>query len=120
MGTLRTDRRARIKRRIRKKIHGTAACPRLLVYRGVRNIEAQLADDDANRVLCSVHSTALKQTEASGESGKIAISKAVGLQIAAKAKEQSITKVVFDRSGYRYHGRVKALADGAREGGLEF
>ena len=116
MGTVRTERRARIKRRIRKKLHGTAERPRLLVHRGVRNIEAALADDDNNRVLCSVHSSTL---ESSG-SGKIGISKAVGLQIAAKAKEKNVTTVVFDRSGYRYHGRVKALAEGAREGGLEF
>jgi large subunit ribosomal protein L18 len=111
------ERRARIKRRIRKKIRGTADCPRLLVYRGLRNIEAALSDDITNRVLCSVHSASLK--DAGGE-GKMGISKAVGLAIAAKAKKHDITTVVFDRSGYRYHGRVKALADAAREGGLKF
>ena len=116
------QKRARIKRRIRKKVRGTASRPRLLVYRGLRNISAQLADDDAHRTLCSV--TSLKIAPATilveGDSPQYAISREVGRQIAAKAKEQNITAVVFDRSGYQYHGRVKALAEGAREGGLKF
>ena len=114
--------RARIKRRIHKKVHGTASRPRLLVYRGSRNISAQLADDDAHRTLCSVISLHMdpptKITE--GDTPQCAISREVGRQIAAKAKEQNIASVVFDRSGYQYHGRVKALAEGAREGGLQF
>ena len=100
--------------RLRKKVIGSAERPRLVVYRSLKHIYAQLVDDGSHRTLMTVSSTSLeegKKTEKSMEVGK---------KIAAKAKEAGITRVVFDRAGYKYHGRVKAVADGAREGGLEF
>jgi large subunit ribosomal protein L18 len=100
--------------RVRKKVTGTPARPRLVVFRSLKHITAQIVDDVAGRTLMTVTSTAIeggKKTEKSLEVGK---------RIAAKAKDAGITKVVFDRAGYKYHGRVKAVADGAREAGLEF
>jgi large subunit ribosomal protein L18 len=100
--------------RVRKKVTGTAERPRLVIFRSLKHISAQLVDDVARRTLATVTSTTLeggKKTEKSTQVGKL---------IAAKAKDAGITKVVFDRAGYKYHGRVKAVADGAREGGLEF
>jgi large subunit ribosomal protein L18 len=100
--------------RVRKKVTGTAERPRLVVFRSLKHITAQLVDDVARRTLMTVSSTDLlsgKKTEKSTE---------VGRRIAARAKDAGITRVVFDRAGYKYHGRVKAVADGAREGGLEF
>lgn len=107
--------RHRIKKRIRKKINGTAECPRLSVFRSNKAIYCQLVDDRAGHTLAAAAST-----EVSVEGDKSAHAKAVGTLIAEKAKNHNISKVVFDRSGYLYHGRVKALADGAREGGLNF
>ena len=100
--------------RVRKKVMGTAERPRLVIFRSLKHISAQLVDDVARRTIATVTSTSIesgKKTEKSTEVGKM---------IAAKAKDAGITKVVFDRAGYKYHGRVKAVADGAREGGLEF
>jgi len=100
--------------RVRKKVTGTADRPRLVVFRSLKHITAQLVDDVSRRTLMTVSSTDLlsgKKTEKSTE---------VGRRIAARAKDAGITRVVFDRAGYKYHGRVKAVADGAREGGLEF
>lgn len=110
----REQKRQRRHLRVRKKIAGTAARPRLVVYRSLKHTYAQLVDDTANRTMLTVSSAALasgKKTEKSTEVGKL---------IAARAKDAGITRVVFDRAGYKYHGRVKAVADGAREGGLEF
>ena len=100
--------------RVRKKVQGTAERPRLVIFRSLKHITAQLVDDVARRTIATVGSTDLL----SGK--KTAKSTEVGKRIAAKAKDAGITKVVFDRGGYKYHGRVKAVADGAREGGLEF
>jgi len=100
--------------RVRKKVAGTPERPRLVIFRSLKHITAQIVDDVAGRTLMTVTSTQLetgKKTEKSTEVGK---------RIAARAKEAGITRVVFDRAGYKYHGRVKAVADGAREGGLEF
>jgi len=100
--------------RVRKKVAGTGERPRLVIFRSLKHITAQIVDDTAGRTLMTVSSTDLtsgKKTEKSTEVGK---------RIAARAKDAGITKVVFDRAGYKYHGRVKAVADGAREGGLEF
>ena len=99
--------------RVRKKVSGTTDRPRLVVFRSLKHITAQIVDDVSRRTLMTVSSTDLtgKKTEKSLEVGK---------RIAARAKDAGITKVVFDRAGYKYHGRVKAVADGAREGGLEF
>jgi large subunit ribosomal protein L18 len=110
----RSEKRVRRHLRVRNKVAGTAERPRLVVYRSLKHITAQLVDDDAARTLATVTSTKL------GEGKKSEKSLEVGKQIAAVAKEKGISKVVFDRGGYQYHGRVKAVADGAREGGLEF
>ena len=110
----RAEKRVRRHLRVRKAVQGTAERPRLVVYRSLKHITAQLVDDDAARTLATVTSAKV------GEGKKSAKSLEVGKQIAVVAKEKGITKVVFDRGGYQYHGRVKAVADGAREGGLEF
>ncbi len=108
-------RRLRIRRSIRNKISGVESKPRLSVFRSNKSIYAQLIDDQAGRTLVSVSSSELGTT-----GPKVDISKSVGLKIAEKAVANGITEVVFDRGGYLYHGRVKALAEGAREGGLKF
>ena len=100
--------------RVRKKVSGTAERPRLVVFRSDKHIYAQLVDDDAGRTIATVTSLKVgngKKTERASEVGK---------QVAVVAKDRGITRVVFDRGGYKYHGRVKAVAEGAREGGLEF
>jgi len=107
--------RQKIHLRIRNKISGTAECPRLSVYRSNTHITAQIIDDVKGVTLVSASSKDLKLI---GKSVKVAT--AVGTQIAIAAKNANITKVVFDRSGYIYHGIVKALAEAARAGGLEF
>ena len=107
--------RKRVHRRIRKKISGTAARPRLSVFRSNKSIYAQLINDETATTLVAA---CLTEVEVSGS--KIDQAKAVGRKLATKAIEAGITTVVFDRSGYIYHGRVKALAEGAREGGLKF
>lgn len=104
--------------RIRKHLRGTAAKPRLSVYRSNDHIYAQLIDDDAGHTLASASSLEADVTK--GEDGKTGVAREVGTRIAARAAEQGITTVVFDRGGNRYAGRVAALAEGARKGGLEF
>lgn len=116
MGTIREQRRARIKKSIRKKISGTAERPRLSVFRSNSKIYAQLIDDTTGKTLVSASSL---EIDGKGNA-TIAISKTVGQKLAEKAVPNGISKVVFDRGGYLYHGRVKALAEGAREGGLQF
>jgi large subunit ribosomal protein L18 len=110
------DRRYRRHLRVRKKVRGTASRPRLVVFRSSKHIYAQLVDDDRGVTLvgASDRSEGL-QVEGAGKIGK---GLALGKLIAAKAKERGIAAVVFDRGGYRYHGRIKAVADGARQGGL--
>ena len=109
----REEKRHRRHLRVRKRVTGTLERPRLVINRSLKHISAQLVDDVAQRTLMTVVDAALtgKKTEKSAE---------VGRRLAARAKDAGISKVVFDRAGSRYHGRVKALADGAREGGLEF
>lgn len=109
--------RLRRHRRVRGKISGTAACPRLNVFRSLQNIYAQLIDDDKGVTLVSA-STVEKDFEEYG--GNMSAARKVGELLAKRAAEKDITKVVFDRGGYIYHGRVKELAEGAREGGLKF
>jgi len=113
--------RSRAKIKIRKKISGTTARPRLTIYRSLNNIYAQLVDDSTGKTLVSV-STLSKELEKDLKSvkGKVSKGKLVGKLIAAKSIEKNISNVVFDRNGYRYHGRVQAVAEGAREGGLKF
>jgi len=111
------DARLRRHRRVRAKVHGTAVRPRLVVFRSNRGIEAQLVDDETGRTLASASHLALAK---SFKGDKTAQAEAVGKALAAAAKGAGVDTCVFDRGGYLYHGRVKALADGAREGGLEF
>jgi large subunit ribosomal protein L18 len=111
--------RARIK--IRKKISGTPERPRLSVFRSLDNIYAQIIDDTTGKTLVAVSSLNKEAKEdVKSVKGKINKSKLIGSILAKKALEKDIKQVVFDRGGFRYHGRVKALADGAREGGLVF
>src|SRR5947209_11056350 len=109
-------RRLKRRRRVRAKVRGTAERPRISVFRSNRGIFAQLIDDDAGRTLAAVNWTesdlrSLKPTEQATRAGAL---------LASRAREAGVQAAVFDRGGYKYHGRVKALADGAREGGLEF
>lgn len=108
--------KARRHRRIRGKLSGSPARPRLAIHRTLRQIYAQVIDDEAGRTLCAASSLAL----GIAEGGNIAGARAVGAEIARRAIEKGIQKVAFDRAGFRYHGRVKALADAAREAGLSF
>lgn len=117
----RNRKRAQRHRRVRKRVTGTAEQPRLTVFRSLRHISAHLVDDVLGRPIMGVSSLDDQVTaSAKGEKGKVAVAKAVGLRLAEKARDKGIETVVFDRSGYLYHGRVKAVADGAREGGLKF
>jgi large subunit ribosomal protein L18 len=118
MAVTKEFRRNRIKMRIRKVVSGTAERPRLTVFRSNKGIYAQLIDD-SNGVTIAASSSKQKDINAQ-KAPKIEKSKMVGESLAKKATELGIKNVVFDRSGYIYHGRVKAVADGAREGGLEF
>jgi large subunit ribosomal protein L18 len=110
------DARLRRHRRVRAKVEGTAERPRLVVFRSNRGIFAQLVDDQAGRTLAGASWTAIGDVKAS----KTDQAKAVGTALAEAAKKAGIERCVFDRGGYLYHGRVKALAEGAREGGLQF
>ncbi len=109
--------RLRIKKRIRKTINGTAERPRMSVFRSNKQIYVQLIDDDENRTLVTASSA---EKEMATEGSKIEQAKRVGTLVAEKAKAAGIETVVFDRNGYLYHGRVKTLAEAAREGGLKF
>ena len=118
------DRRVRIQMRQRKRITGTAERPRLAVFRSVTHIYAQVIDDEAGKTLVSAGSTeeALKKSTFSGKTrgGNLAGAEALGKVIAERLKDKGITRVVFDRGGNLYHGRVRAVADAARKAGLEF
>jgi large subunit ribosomal protein L18 len=107
--------------RVRAKMQGTSECPRLSVFRSANHISAQLIDDVKGFTLASACDTELpKKFDAGERTGKIAVAFAVGKKIAEKASDKEIKKVIFDRGGYKYHGRVRAVAEGAREGGLKF
>jgi large subunit ribosomal protein L18 len=112
--------RSRIHRRIRKKVAGTPERPRLAVFRSQAHIYAQLIDDEAGRTLCAACSLDEELGTKTKRGGSVATAKAVGTLVASRAKEKGIGAVVFDRGGFLYHGRVKALADAAREAGLKF
>jgi len=113
--------RLRSKTKIRKHISGTPERPRFTVYRSLGNIYAQLVDDTSGKTVASASSMSKELTDqVKAAKGKIAKSKLVGSLLAKKAIEQNILTVVFDRNGYRYHGRIQAIAEGAREGGLKF
>jgi large subunit ribosomal protein L18 len=116
MALTKLERRHRIKNRIRKIVSGTATKPRLTVYRSNKEISAQLIDDVTGTTLVSASSRGKKPLKGT----KIEIANAIGKDLAAKAQKAGIENCAFDRNGYLYHGRVKSLADGAREGGLKF
>ncbi len=114
----RNDIRVRVHERIRSKMRGSTERPRLAVFRSLKHIYAQVIDDAHGRTLVSASSA--EKNSAAGGGGNVAGATAVGRLIADRSKAKGITKVVFDRGGYLYHGRVKALAEAAREAGLEF
>jgi len=121
MITKKTNSRKRSKTKIRKKVFGTKEMPRLSVYRSLNYIYGQLIDDLDGKTLLTVSSLSGEiKEELKSVKGKTAQSKLVGKFLAQKAKELKVETCIFDRNGFRYHGRVKALADGAREGGLKF
>jgi large subunit ribosomal protein L18 len=114
-----TLRRIKIKKRIRSKVNGTSGRPRLTVFRSNNEIYAQLIDDASGKTLLASSSTEKTVAKEKGKS-KVEKAKSVGAAIAKKAVEKGIKDVVFDRNGFLYHGRIKAVADGAREAGLNF
>jgi len=108
-------------KRVRKKVKGTAECPRLSVFRGLRSINLQLVDDIKGLTLCSANSKEVVGKKTEGErSGKVAAAYLTGKLLAEKAKIKKVNSIVFDRGGYKYHGRVKAVAEGLRDGELKF
>jgi large subunit ribosomal protein L18 len=111
----RQQKRDRIHRKLRKKINGSAERPRLSVYRSNTNMYVQIINDEENVTILSANAKDLKSKGTKKE-----LAKELGVLIAKKAKDKKITKLVFDRGAFRYHGRVRALAEGVREGGLEF
>jgi large subunit ribosomal protein L18 len=120
MALTKLERRTRIKMRIRKKISGTAEIPRLAVFRSNKQIYVQVVDDINRITLLSASSSEKEIAAKSSGMNKTEQARLVGNLLASKCREKGIEKVVFDRSGYKYHGRVKSLADSAREGGLKF
>ncbi|MCG8604156.1 50S ribosomal protein L18 [bacterium] len=118
---IKAQKRARKKMHLRKKVVGTSDRPRLAVFRSARNVYAQLIDDRQNMTLLGVSTlTPSLKSELSKAKTKIDAAKIVGKHVAEKAKEKKIERVIFDRGGYLYHGRVRAVAEGARENGLSF
>ena len=117
MSKQKREARIRRHRRVRKKVKGTAVRPRLAVFRSNRHISAQVIDDRTGRTLASASTT---EADLRASSGTVDTAKAVGEKLAERAKSAGISTVVFDRGGFIYHGRVAALAEGARSGGLEF
>lgn len=116
----REDKRARRHRRVRGKVSGTGQRPRLVVHRSINNLEAQVIDDVAGRTLAGLSTNAPELRARKGEMNKTDASRELGKALAEKAKAAGVTEVAFDRAGFSYHGRVKALAEAAREGGLKF
>jgi len=119
---MKTVRHARLRRhtRVRKRVSGTMERPRLTISRSMRNIYAQVVDDSVGKTVCAASSLSKEVDREKLSGSKIELSKEVGKLVAEKALKKGIKKVVFDKGGYKYHGRVKALADAAREAGLEF
>lgn len=117
MSSTKETRRKKIKSRIRPKVLGTSTRPRLAVFRSNTDMYVQLVDDTAGTTLAAASS---REKGFTRNGNKVEQSKAVGMAIAKKAAEKNISAVVFDRGGFLYHGRIKAVADGAREGGLKF
>lgn len=122
MGATEPKRLARIKRRrrIRKRVKGTTIRPRLCVFRSAKHIYAQIIDDTCGLTLVSASSTEAEIRQHDDFGNKVALATFIGKQVGQRAQEKGIKKVVFDRNGFLYHGRVKAVSEGARESGLEF
>ena len=116
----REEKRLRRHRRVRGKVHGTAERPRLVVNRSLNHVEGQVVDDVAGRTIVGLSTNAPDLRAERSERNKTEQARAAGKALAERAKAAGVTRVVFDRGGYLYHGRVKAFAEGAREGGLEF
>lgn len=116
----RSEHRRQIHRRVRQRVAGDEARPRLSVFRSHKNISAQVVDDAQGRTLVSASSLDKQVRQQLSYGGNVAAAKVVGRVLGERARQAGITRVVFDRGGYKYHGRVKALADGAREAGLDF
>lgn len=114
MSPTKTDHRLARKRRIRAKVAGTADCPRLTVHRSLSQMSVQIIDDAAGKTIAAASTTECKK-KANMEGAK-----ELGTLIAKKAKDAKVSSIIFDRNGYKYHGRIQALADAAREGGLQF
>ncbi|MCC6398479.1 MAG: 50S ribosomal protein L18 [Bacteroidetes bacterium] len=115
------EHRHRTKKHIRLHLAGSAERPRLTVFRSLKHVYAQLVDDDQGKTLIGVSDLTEELAEqAKAAKGQVAVGKLVGQLVARRAKEKNIAQVVFDRNGFRYHGVIKAVADGAREGGLKF
>tara|TARA_B100001245_G_C22496316_1_gene251786 strand:+ start:126 stop:494 length:369 start_codon:yes stop_codon:yes gene_type:complete len=114
------ERRLGRRKRIRRSLVGTTERPRLSVFRSIKHIYAQIIDDAGGRTLASASSLDATENKKKTKDKKVQVSEKVGAEVATRAKEHGIKKVVFDRGGYKYHGRVKVLADAARKGGLEF
>lgn len=119
MGLTKLDRRNRIRKRIRKIVNGTSSTPRMSVYRSNKEIYAQLIDDETGKTIVAASSRD-KETAEAKLTTKIEIASNVGMRIGQLATKAGVSEVKFDRGGYLYHGRIKALAEGAREGGLKF
>ena len=116
----RNEQRKRRHRRVRAKVTGTAECPRLNVFRSLENIYAQVIDDEQGNTLVAASTIDRELSSQLADKPPLERAKMIGMEVAKRAKAAGISKVVFDRGGFRYHGRVQALAEGAREGGLEF
>lgn len=117
---IKINRRIRRKRGIRKTLRGTAEQPRLTVFRSNKHIYAQIIDDDSGVTLCNAGSRNIDTRDDIAYGGNIAAAKIIGTKLAEQAKAKNIEKVCFDRNGYRFHGRIKGLADAMREGGIKF
>ncbi len=117
---IKAKRRLRRKRGIRKVVHGTGERPRLTVFRSLRHIYAQVIDDDCGVTLCEASTRSKELRGEIKDGGNMEAAKIIGTALAQRAKDKNIEAIRFDRNGYRFHGRVKTLADAAREGGLKF
>lgn len=117
---IKVNRRLRRKRGLRKRIRGTGERPRLTVFRSASHIYAQIVDDALGTTLCHASTRCKAIRDQLDKTGNIAAAAVVGSELAARAKAKNISTICFDRNGFRFHGRVKSLADAAREGGLQF
>lgn len=120
MALIKREKRKRRHKRIRAKVSGTSEVPRLYIFKSAKHIYCQLINDEKGQTILNASDLEIKKAKKSKADKKTAIAKEVGKLIAEKALKQKIGKIVFDRGGFIYHGRVKALAEGAREGGLKF